>query len=139
MNKTLLDTDILSEISKGVDETVLLNATAYLDQYPQLSFTSISVYEVLYGMGAKNATRQIQEFLEIIAEHEEITPNTNDYRLAAAIRAALHRAGTPIGTADPIIAACAITRQLPLVTGNTRHYSHIQNTGFDLQLINWRD
>lgn len=103
MNKVLLDTDMLFKICKGVDETVLHNAVDYLEEYPQLTFTSISIYEVLYGLGAKKATRQIQEFLELAAEHEEITPTANDYRLATEVRASLHRAGTPIGTADPII------------------------------------
>lgn len=138
MNKALLDTDILSEISKGVDKTVLQNAADYLDLFPSLSFSSISVYEVLFGLGAKGAAKQSATFLELIADHEEIVPGALDYRTAAQIRAALHRAGNPIGTADPVIAACALRRGLPLVTGNTRHYGFIQNAGFALQLLNWR-
>lgn len=139
MTKALLDTDILSEISKAVDQTVLQNAEAYLDERPQLTFTSISVYEVLYGLGVKTATRQMREFLELVQEHEEVTPTASDYRLAADIRAALHRAGTPIGSADPVIAACALARRLPLVTGNTRHYGYVQSAGFPLLLLNWRE
>lgn len=138
MTKVLLDTDILSEVSKGVDRQVLRTASDYLNLHPQLTFSSLSVYEVLYGLHVKVASRQITEFLELVADHEEIVPDGDDYRLAAEIRAALHRAGTPIGAADPVIAACAVRRGLPLVTGNTRHHQFIQNAGFPLQLQNWR-
>src|SRR4028118_2002366 len=75
MIKGILDTDILSEIGKGIHENVLQNVSDYLDEYGQLTFTSISVYEQLYGFKLKSATRQIKEFLELIAEHEQIVPD----------------------------------------------------------------
>ena len=58
MDKGILDTDILSEIGKGVHPNVLKNVSDYLDEYPQLTFTSISVYEQLYGFKVKAAARQ---------------------------------------------------------------------------------
>jgi tRNA(fMet)-specific endonuclease VapC len=137
--KTILDTDILSEIGKGVNQTVLKNAADYLAEHGQLSFTSVSVFEALFGLYAKSADQQAQRFLKLIAAHEEITPTAQDYRLAAQICATLQRTGTPIGTSDPLIAACAIERGLPLITGNTRHHGFIQNAGFSLQLVNWRE
>ena len=106
--KAILDTDILSEVIKSKNPIVLQNVNAYLDQHAQLTFTSASVFEVLFGLHAKQATRQIKDFLESMAEHEEITPGSIDYRLAAEICAALQRAGTSIGNSDPLIAACAI-------------------------------
>lgn len=139
ISKAILDTDTLSEIIKTKNQTVLQNADDYLDEHGQLTFTSATVHEVLYGLGCKIATRQIEEFLDLVADHEEITPTAPDYRLAAEIRAALQRAGTPIGAFDPLIAACAIERGLPLVTGNTRHHGFIQSAGFSLQLLNWRE
>ena len=137
--KGILDTDILSEISKAKDQIVLLNAANYLDFHAQLTFTSVSVYEVLYGLGAKGATGQMRDFAEVISEHEELLPTATDYRMAAEIRAKLKRVGTPIGSIDPIIAACAISRELPLITGNTRHHGFIRDAGYALQLLNWRD
>jgi predicted nucleic acid-binding protein len=138
-SKAILDTDILSEIGKGIDQTVLKNAADYLAEYGQLSLTSVSIFEALFGFYAKAADKQAQRFLQLTANHEEITPTAQDYRLAAQICAALQRAGTPIGTSDPLIAACAIGRGLPLATGNTRHHGFIQNAGFSLQLVNWRE
>ncbi len=139
MIKGILDTDILSEIGKGVSVNVLNNATNYVTEHGQLSFTSISVYEQLYGLEARAAPQQIERFLRLIASHEEVVPLPTDYRLAASIRAALQLAGTPIGSIDPIIAACALNRDVPLITGNTRHHSFIQSAGYALQLLNWRD
>jgi tRNA(fMet)-specific endonuclease VapC len=57
---------------------------------------------------------------------------------AANIRAAMHLAGTEIGKADPVTAACAFRRDLPIVTGNTKHYQFIGQAGFRLTLENWR-
>jgi len=139
MRKTLLDSDILSEISKGFNQTVLQKASDYLDEHERFSFTSISVYEVLYGLKAKPALKQAERFLSLLAAHEEIVPDAQDYRVAAGIRAAMHLAGTEIGKADPVIAACAFRRNLPLVTGNTRHYQFVIDAGFPLDLENWRN
>lgn len=139
MFKVLLDTDILSEVGKGRDKMVLKNAANYLAEYGQLSFTSVSVYEVLFGLHCKEAKKQIETFKRLIVPHERFVPTESDYGQAAEIRAALQLAGTPIGALDPLIAACAIGRGLPLATGNTRHYSFIQNAGFQLQLVNWRE
>ena len=139
MIKGILDTDILSEIGKSVDKTVARNAAVYLEFHAQFTFTSMSVYEILYGLNAKRATRQIQNFFVGIAAHEELVPDKRDYRLAAEIRASMQLAGTNIGSHDPVIAACAINRDLPLITGNMRHHGFIRDAGYALQLLNWRD
>lgn len=138
-SKAILDTDILSEIYKGVDQIVLSNAAEYIRAHAQLSFTSVSVHEVLFGYYAKGAVQRAEKFARDMTPHDEITPTPADYRLAAQIRGTLQRAGTPIGALDPLIAACAIERELPLVTGNTRHHSFIQGAGYTLRLLNWRE
>jgi tRNA(fMet)-specific endonuclease VapC len=138
MNDSLLDTDMLSDVIKGLDPNVVTASECYLREHPFFTFTSVSVYEILYGLGVKQAHRQIEKFLKLVEAHQELVPTPKDYRLAADIRACLHRAGTPIGTADPVIAACAVNRAVPLVTGNSRHYEYIADAGFALILDNWR-
>lgn len=138
-HKCLLDSDILSEITKGVDPNVVNNANLYLSRYEALTFTSISVYEILWGYKAKPAPIQAQRFLQLAAVHDEIVPEGEDYRLAASIRAALKIAGKEIGRADPVIAACAVRRNLVLITGNTRHYQFVVDVGFPLVMDNWRE
>ena len=139
MRKSLLDTDILSEISKGINKSVLARASRYLDEHGNFTFTSISVYEALYGLKAKPAPLQAARLLELVTIHDEILPDETDYRFAADIRAAMHLPGTEIGRADPVIAACAYRRHLAMVTGNAKHYQFIVDAGFQLDLENWRD
>lgn len=49
----------------------------------------------------------------------------------ARLRAEARQAGLPIAqnahTADCWIAACAITVELPLLTGNVRHFARVAN------------
>lgn len=139
MLKSLLDSDILSEITKGLNQTVSRHAELYLSQHTVLTFTSVSVYENLWGYRAKPAPKQAQRFLQLVAVHDEIVPDKEDYRIAADIRAALKIAGKEIGRADPVIAACAYCRNLVLVTGNTKHYQFVVDVGFPLTIENWRD
>ena len=46
--------------------------------------------------------------------------------------------GQPIGLADPMIAALALTHGLELVTANTAHFQQVRNLGYPLILVNWR-
>lgn len=139
MPKVILDTDILSEIIKERDPVVLANAASYLVREPALSFTSVSVVEVLSGLYVKDARKQLAKAEAFFGFHEQILPTEQDYRLTARILADLTLAGQQIGWDDPVIAACAINRGVPIATGNTRHYQRIIDLGYGLVLGNWRE
>jgi hypothetical protein len=47
MSLCLLDTDTLSEVLKQRHPTVVQRASAYLQQYQQFAFSSITRYEVV--------------------------------------------------------------------------------------------
>jgi tRNA(fMet)-specific endonuclease VapC len=49
LNKSLLDTDILSDITKGVDPTVVGNATAYRKVFTRYTISAVSFMEVIRG------------------------------------------------------------------------------------------
>jgi len=49
------------------------------------------------------------------------------------IRAALEKAGTPIGSMDMLIAAHAVSLGIPLVTNNTREFLRVPS----LNIIDW--
>ena len=139
MTDTILDTDILSEILKERNSIVLGHALAYLQDHERLTFTSVSVNELLLGLYVKDAKQQLAKATAFLKSHDELVPLSNDYWLAAQINAALRRSGKPIGDADPLIAACAINRDMILATGNTRHYEYVSDAGFTLRIENWRD
>ena len=49
MNKSLLDTDILSEIGKAIDLVVVSNATNYRNAFGQYTLSAVTVTEVVRG------------------------------------------------------------------------------------------
>src|SRR5436190_1248519 len=76
---------------------------------------------VVRGYQQKQASRQLQNFPTASAS-EEVSPfDQAAAELAGRIAGELERIGQPIGLADPMIAAIALTHGLELVTGNTAH------------------
>lgn len=138
MNKALLDTDILSEVIKGVDQTVAGHATSYLRAFGHYTLSAVSVMEIVQGFQKNQSTRRLQAFLASLAAQEVIAFGQADGELTGRIAGELDRVGRPIGEADSMIAAIAIGHGLELVTGNTAHFQRVQQLGYPLVLANWR-
>jgi tRNA(fMet)-specific endonuclease VapC len=138
VNKSLLDTDILSDVGKGINQTVTRNATAYRQAHGFLTLSVISVMEAIQGYQRVGASNRIQAFRNAIASEEVLLFEQDAADLAGQIAGDLDRVGRPIGRCDPMIAAIAIIKGLELVTGNTSHYARIQQLGYPLTLANWR-
>jgi tRNA(fMet)-specific endonuclease VapC len=138
VSKSLLDTDILSEILKGINPTVASNAAAYRQAFGRYSLSSITVMEVISGLQRNQSHRRIQKFLTDISAEEVLPFGQAEGKLAGELDGGLERVGRPIGRCDPMIAAIAITNGLELVTGNTAHYQRIQQLGYSLALVNRR-
>jgi tRNA(fMet)-specific endonuclease VapC len=133
VNKALLDTDILSEIIKGIDLTVTRNAAAYYQAFGQFTLS-----EIVQGFQKNQSARKLQSFMALVAAEEVIDFDQADGALAGRIAGELDRTGRPIGAADSMIAAIALNHGLELVTGNTAHFHRIQQLGYPLTLANWR-
>jgi hypothetical protein len=73
MESVLLDTDTLSEIMKGVDPHVQDNARPYLAIFRHFTFSIITRYEILRGLKARRATRQMARF-EQRCQHSQVLP-----------------------------------------------------------------
>jgi tRNA(fMet)-specific endonuclease VapC len=141
VNKALLDTDILSEVAKGIDQNVARNASAYRQAHRFLTLSVISVIsvmEVIQGYQRVGGSSRIQAFRNAIASEEVLSFDQAAADLAGQIAGDLDRIGQPIGRCDPMIAAVAIVHGLELVTGNTSHYQRVQQLGYPLALANWR-
>src|SRR3954471_5060151 len=104
----MLDTDILSEIIKGVDQTVAANAKTYRRAFGHYTMSAVTVMEVIRGYQRKQATRQLQAFLAAIPATEVLSFETAEGELAGRIAGELERIGQPIGPADSMIAEVAI-------------------------------
>lgn len=138
MNKSLLDTDILSEISKAVDKGVVRQARQYLDEFGRFTLSTVTVMEVARGYYLASRLDRLQSFVDSLAINEILPFEQSTGLLAGKIDAELIRLGQPIGRADPMIAATAIEHSLELVTGNVDHFSRIRDLGYPLKLSNWR-
>lgn len=138
MDKSLLDTDIFSEVLKGVDPQVVARATAYRAAFAYYTISAITVLEVVKGFRKLQREDRIQEFLSKLPNIEILTLDVRSSELAGRIYADLERSGQGIGRADPIVAAIAFRHSLTLVTGNMAHYQRIQALGYALKLDNWR-
>ena len=139
MAKSLLDTDILSEYFKGHNQTVIGHAARYARDHGAFTFTSVTVYEIVYGLELKDAASQLKKALAWLDQNEQITPTSAGYLAAATIKATARKQGSVLELPDCLIAANAVRLGLPLVTGNTEDFKAIQKTGINLTLQNWRD
>lgn len=138
MNKALIDTDIFSEMTKGINPTVANHARNYRSSFARYTISSITFMEIVRGYQRKQASRQLQAFLTAIASEEVLPFGRTTAELAGKIAGELERVGRPIGLSDPMIAAIAIEQGLELVTGNTAHFQRVQQLGYTLTLANWR-
>jgi tRNA(fMet)-specific endonuclease VapC len=138
MDKVLLDTDLFSEILKGLDQSVAKKATTYLTLFGRYTISTITVIEIVKGLHKMQREDRLAQFLAGISSAELLTLDLVSAELAGRIYRDLERTGQPIGRADPMIAGIALRHDLTLVTGNVAHYQRIQTLGYKLSLDNWR-
>jgi predicted nucleic acid-binding protein len=146
--KAILDTDILSEYLKGHNAAVAGRAAAYAKDHRVFTFTSVTVYEIVYGLELKGASVQLKRVLTWLKRNEEITPIDADYLEAATIKATSRKQGSVVELPDCLIAAIATRLNRPLVAGNTEDFRAIQKVGrksrlerpagVNLSIENWR-
>lgn len=105
MDKALLDTDILSEIFKGINRRVKLKATTYRAVFGYYTTSVITLMEVVQGWHKRQREDRVQAFLATLATEEVLMLELRDAELAGRIYADLERTGQPIGYPDSIIAA----------------------------------
>ena len=130
----LIDTDTLSEVMKGRDPHVLEAAARYLRRWNRFHFSILTRYEVLRGLEAKRAQRQIERFQNRCAASTIIPLDPAIVDRAAFLYGELRRTGRPISDADILIAATALTLEVPVVTENRSHFSRIPG----LEIESWR-
>lgn len=138
VEKSLLDTDILSEIIKRANPQIIAKADIYLSQFEKYKISAITVMEIVEGWQKRQQKERLQQFLNILISQEILSFDLTASVLAGKIYADLEITGKRIGYPDCMIAAIAISHNLTLVTGNLSHYQRIQDLGYSLILNNWR-
>ena len=128
----LLDTDILSAIMRQ-DPVVIPKAQTCLVAQERFTFSIITQYEILRGLKAKGATKQLAAF-DRFCDVNTVLPLTDEAIIKASdVYAVLRKRGELIGDADILIASTALTSGLFVVTNNLKHFQRIP----ELQIQNW--
>jgi tRNA(fMet)-specific endonuclease VapC len=124
----LLDTNIVSFFVRGTSSG--LNQRILGSVAETLCVSTISAGELHYGLSrlpssrrAKQLNQQLHAVLTAIAVQPLPADAAQHY---GTIRAALDKAGTPIGGNDLWIAAHALASGMTLVTNNTREFKRVK-------------
>jgi predicted nucleic acid-binding protein len=137
----LLDTDTLSALSRA-NPVVTARARAYLIDFGRLTISSVTVFERLRGYrqairAGKPFDRQMQAFATLVKNSVVLPFDEDAADVAASIWANCTRAQRQ-ELGDILIAAIAVSRQIPLVTRNKRDFAALGRTsGTHLRLMDW--
>lgn len=126
----LLDTNIVIAILRSKDSAVGKKARRY--KPADMGLPSIVIHELFYGAFKSERTERNLMIVESL-QLEVVEFDKEDARKAGEIRAELANSGTPIGAYDVLIAGQALSRNLILVTSNTKEFSRVSG----LRIENW--
>ena len=130
-----LDTNACIALLNGSSSTLRTMVTEALGEGSVLCVSSVVLHELWCGAAksgrpAHNASR-IQAFL---SGPVHVLPfDEADARAAGEVRARLHRAGTPIGAYDTMIAGQALRRGLTVITADADDFGRVD----DLMWEDW--
>jgi len=130
-----LDTNAVIAVLNNPSSPVRSRIDAAMGAGGTLAMSSIVLFELWYGV-AKSARpeRNARRIADFLAGPIEVLPfESGDAEEAGDIRAALERAGTPIGPYDVLVAAQARRRDALLVTANGREFVRVPR----LKLEDW--
>jgi tRNA(fMet)-specific endonuclease VapC len=134
----LLDTNMVSYIVSGASQRARAHLLR-LDPAGMVHVSAISEAELRFGMakGAKHATRIAM--MERFLGKATVLAWDHDAAVAyGALRAALERAGTPLGALDTLIAAHALAAGAVLVTHDAAfHRLRTLAMKPGLQVVDW--
>ncbi|MCF6269733.1 MAG: type II toxin-antitoxin system VapC family toxin [Melioribacteraceae bacterium] len=132
MNRVLIDTDILSYHFKG-NKIVINNFQKYLQNYDLIEISLITYYEIVGGLLAKNATKQLKIFEDFVIENLIIPMTEKSAKISAELYSLLKKSGRTVDDIDLLIAGIAIDNEMIMVTNNESHFNRIPG----LKVENW--
>jgi predicted nucleic acid-binding protein len=137
----LLDTDTLSELSRG-NASVSALAQAYLRAFGRLTISSVTVFERLRGYrqairAGKPFHRQLQAFESLVQNSVVLPFDESAAAVSASIWSVCSRAQRQ-HLGDILIAGIAVARQIPLATRNRRDFEALsKSSDVSLRLVDW--
>ena len=120
----MLDTDTVSYLIRG--RSAALDARVAATPAKRLCISAVTRGELLYGLHLKDGAHRLAQLVDQVLQRLSCLP----WDAAAATRfaqvaATLHKAGTPIGSMDAMIAGHAGAVGAVLVTNNSRPFTRV--------------
>jgi tRNA(fMet)-specific endonuclease VapC len=127
----LLDTDTIVYALKG-NKTVAHNLRRRLND--PMAISTISLMELYYGAyKSQRVAANLAKVRTIEQSFEIILIGGESADIFGMLKAELEKDGIRLDDFDIVIAACALSRNLTLVTNNEKHFQRIAG----LKLENW--
>ena len=128
----VLDTDTVSYLVRG--KTPALDAHVATMSKKHLCISAVTRGELLYGLKLKDGAHRLAQLVDQFLLRVQCLPwDEAAATHFASIAADLHKAGTPIGSMDAMIAGHAMATGAVLITNNQRHFSRVAG----LTVENW--
>ncbi len=128
----MLDTDISSYIIKQRPISVLERFEAI--SVDKICISVVTLAELIYGVERSSSTKINLPIVKNFVSCLSVLPWDNSAaECYGKLRTILEQKGTPIGNMDIMIAAHALSKDIIVVTNNTRHFKRIPQ----LQVENW--
>ena len=128
----MLDTDTVSYLVRG--KTPALDAHVATVSPKRLCISAVTRGELLYGLKLKDGAHRLAQLVDQFLLRVQCLPwDEAAATHFASIAADLHKAGTPIGSMDAMIAGHAMATGTVLITNNQRHFSRVAG----LTVENW--
>lgn len=128
----MLDTDTVSFLIRG--RTPALDARLAAAKPKSLCISAVTRGELLYGLQLKDGAHRLAQLVDQVLQRVACLPWDDAAAMHfARIAATLHKAGTPIGSMDAMIAGHAAAVGAVLVTNNGRHFKRVAG----LPVENW--
>jgi tRNA(fMet)-specific endonuclease VapC len=128
----MLDTDTVSYLIRGKTPALDVRVAAVPPKH--LCISAVTRGELLYGLRLKDGAHRLAQLVDAFLLRVQCLPwDEAAATHFASIAADLHKAGTPIGSMDAMIAGHAMATGAVLVTNNARRFSRVAG----LAVENW--
>ena len=130
----LLDTNACIAVINGRPAEVRDRLTKVFARGETIAVSTITLYELWYGVAKSARVEANTERLTVfVGPLEALAFDAEDARFAGMVRAALERAGKPIGAYDSMIAGQTLRHVAMLVTANVHEFERVPG----LRWENW--
>jgi predicted nucleic acid-binding protein len=116
----IFDTDILIWVQRGNEK-----ASALIDKTVERYLSAFSYMELLQAAGNKKQHSVVKDFLKIYGF--QLLPITENISYRASVYVEEYSLSSGLRAGDAIVAATAVENNMPLATGNRKHFKAIKD------------